>query len=60
MRKLVLPAFLTVLAVADPASARLVTFDLIPSHGLNDGTIPSGWASFGWNNFNWVNPDFSN
>jgi hypothetical protein len=31
-----------------PASARLVSFDLIPTHGRETGEIPTKWASFTW------------
>ena len=52
MRKMVFLATLAAFALAGPASARLVTFDLIKA----GGEIPTGWASFDWSaNFDWLN-----
>ena len=57
MRKLVFLAIAAALPLPDSASARLVAFDLIKSHGLTYGEIPSGWASFDWSaDFYWMNP----
>ncbi len=53
MRKMVFLAALATFALAGPASARLVTFDLIKGTG---GEVPTGWASFDWSaNFDWLN-----
>ncbi len=55
MRKMVFLATLATFALAGPASARLVTFDLIK--GGSVGPIPTGWASFDWSaDFYWMNP----
>jgi len=54
MRKMVFLATLAAVALAGPASARLVTFDLIK--GTGEEPIPTGWASFDWSaNFDWLN-----
>jgi len=46
MRKLAFLASFLALALASPASARLVSFDLIK--GSSETPIPNGWASFDW------------
>jgi hypothetical protein len=57
MKKLVCLVSFAVLAAAEPAWARLVRFDLIPSQGQALNQIPSGWASFDWSqNFWWIDP----
>ena len=57
MKKLAVLVCFIGLAMAGPASARLVNFDSIPSHGQPYGAIPSGWASFDWStDFDWINP----
>ncbi len=54
MRKMVFLATLAAVALAGPASARRVTFDL--SKGTGEEPIPTGWASFDWSaNFDWLN-----
>ncbi len=45
MRKLVFLASFAALAVAGPASAKLITFDLLKG---SDKHIPDGWAGFHW------------
>jgi hypothetical protein len=53
MRKSAFLATFAALALAGPASARLVTFDQINSAGTGI-QIPTGWASFDWSSDFWV------
>ncbi len=52
MRKLVFLASFAGLSLADPASARLITFDDLPDNSVYQG-IPNPYAGFDWSPHFW-------